>query len=100
TAKGLGKLLIDDAKLQADLDNSWEVLAEAIQTVMRRYDVPEPYEKLKALTRGQQIDADTLKAFVDALDIPDEATATLRNLRPQSYIGNAGKQARDIGVYR
>ena len=91
--KGLGKLLIDPERLRADLDQSWEVLAEAIQTVMRRYDVPEPYEKLKALTRGQRIDAATLATFVDTLDIPDAAKATLRALRPYTYIGNAVSQA-------
>jgi adenylosuccinate lyase len=94
TLKGLSKLLIDPAKLHADLDNSWEVLAEAIQTVMRRYDVPEPYEKLKALTRGQRIDAATLAAFVDQLAIPAEAKAALRELRPYTYLGNAAQQAK------
>jgi adenylosuccinate lyase len=96
TLKGLGKLLIDTKRLDADLDNSWEVLAEAIQTVMRRYDVPEPYEKLKALTRGQRIDAATLATFVDALDIPAAAKAALRQLRPQTYTGNAADQTRQL----
>ena len=64
TLKGLSKLLIDSERLGADLDNSWEVLAEAIQTVMRRYNVPEPYEKLKALTRGQRINAEVLDWWV------------------------------------
>ena len=96
TLKGLGKLLIDTNRLDADLDNSWEVLAEAIQTVMRRYDVPEPYEKLKALTRGQRIDAATLATFVDALDIPAAAKAALRQLRPQTYTGNAADQTRQL----
>jgi len=89
-------LLIDEARLRADLDNSWEVLAEAIQTVMRRYNVPEPYEKLKALTRGHRIDGATLAAFVDALDIPSEAKQALRDLRPDTYIGNAAAQARQL----
>jgi adenylosuccinate lyase len=96
TLKGLSKLVIDTDKLHADLDNSWEVLAEAIQTVMRRYDVPEPYEKLKALTRGQRIDAGTLAAFVDSLDIPQEAKVALRELRPHTYIGNAVAQAQRL----
>jgi len=94
--KGLGKLLIDETRLHADLDNSWEVLAEAIQTVMRRYDVPEPYEKLKALTRGQRIDATTLATFVDGLDIPADAKQALRELRPHTYVGNAATQARQL----
>jgi adenylosuccinate lyase len=96
TLKGLSKLLIDEQRLAADLDNSWEVLAEAIQTVMRRYDVPEPYEKLKALTRGQRIDAEVLKHFVDQLDIPEEAKAALRELRPGTYTGTAAAQARRV----
>jgi adenylosuccinate lyase len=96
TMKGLSKLLIDADRLGADLDNSWEVLAEAIQTVMRRYDVPEPYEKLKALTRGQRIDADVLRAFVDSLNIPDAAKRELRELRPHAYTGNAAEQARQL----
>jgi adenylosuccinate lyase len=96
TLKGLNKLLIDEARLLQDLDNSWEVLAEAIQTVMRRYDVPEPYEKLKALTRGQRINAAVLEQFVEALDIPAAAKAALKALRPHSYIGNAAAQARAL----
>jgi adenylosuccinate lyase len=94
--KGLSKLLIDEARLRADLDNSWEVLAEAIQTVMRRYDVPEPYEKLKALTRGQRIDAQVLGKFVDSLDIPEAARQALRELRPHTYTGNAAEQTKQL----
>jgi adenylosuccinate lyase len=96
TLKGMSKLLLDANRLQADLDNSWEVLAEAIQTVMRRYDVPEPYEKLKALTRGQRIDADVLRQFVDTLDIPDTAKKELRELRPHAYTGNAAEQVKRL----
>ena len=96
TLKGLSKLLIDPARLRADLDNSWEVLAEAIQTVMRRYNVPEPYEKLKALTRGQRIDATTLAAFVDTLDIPAVAKDALRTLQPHTYVGNAEAQVKQL----
>jgi adenylosuccinate lyase len=96
TLKGISKLLIDEKRLLADLDNSWEVLAEAIQTVMRRYDVPEPYEKLKALTRGQRIDADVLTTFVATLDIPEAAKQALRALRPETYIGNAAEQAKNL----
>jgi adenylosuccinate lyase len=94
--KGLSKLLIDTDRLREDLDNSWEVLAEAIQTVMRRYAVPEPYEKLKALTRGQRIDAITLEKFVDTLDIPAAAKQALKALRPHTYTGNAAVQAGNL----
>jgi adenylosuccinate lyase len=96
TMKGLNKLEINLQRLAADLDNSWEILAEPIQTVMRRYNIEEPYEKLKALTRGQAINRQTLDAFIDTLDIPEQAKADLRELSPASYIGNAVSQARDI----
>ncbi|WP_193164323.1 adenylosuccinate lyase [Microbulbifer hainanensis] len=96
TLKGLGKLEINRARLAEDLDNAWEVLAEPIQTVMRRYDIEEPYEKLKALTRGQGITRETLKTFIDNLEIPAEAKAALHELTPASYIGNAVEQAKNI----
>ncbi len=95
-ARGLGKLEVNPARLGADLDNSWEVLAEPIQTVMRRYGIDNPYEKLKAITRGKDIDRDSIHAFIDSLDIPDEAKARLRELSPQNYTGNAETQARNI----
>jgi len=92
--KGLGKLEIDANRMQEDLDNSWEVLAEAVQTVMRRYKVPEPYEKLKVLTRGQQgITQASLKTFIDDLAIPDDAKQRLLALTPASYTGNAARAA-------
>lgn len=94
--KGLGKLQINVERLASDLDNSWEVLAEPIQTVMRRYNIEEPYEKLKALTRGQTINRETLDKFVDTLDIPEEAKKSLRALTPANYIGNAVDQAKSI----
>ena len=94
--RGISKLEADEARLAADLDANWEVLAEPIQTVMRRYGVDKPYEKLKELTRGQRVGADELKRFVDSLDIPEAAKAALRVLRPASYIGNAAEQARNI----
>jgi adenylosuccinate lyase len=94
--KGIGKLESDPARLQTDLDDNWEVLAEAIQTVMRRYGVEQPYEKLKELTRGRRVNADSLAAFIDLLAIPDHAKQQLRSLTPASYIGNAAAQARDI----
>jgi adenylosuccinate lyase len=94
--KGIGKLEADPARLAADLDANWEVLAEPIQTVMRRYGVEQPYEKLKELTRGRRIGPDALIAFVDALDIPDVAKAELKALTPGTYIGNAAGQARAV----
>ena len=96
TAKGLGKLELDRSALAADLDQAWEVLAEAVQTVMRRHQVPEPYEKLKALTRGQKIDAAALRAFIDELPLPAEARERLLDLVPERYLGNASEQAAAI----
>ena len=94
--KGLGKLEINEARLAEDLDNSWEVLAEPIQTIMRRYGVAEPYEKLKALTRGQTITAEILSQFVETLDIPEGAKVDIRALTPSNYIGNAVEQANNL----
>lgn len=94
TLKGMSKLEVDSVALAKDLDNNWAILAEPIQTVMRRYGIANPYEKLKQLTRGESIDAKTLAAFVDALEIPDEAKARLRALRPATYLGDAASQAR------
>ncbi len=96
TLKGLGKLQINPERLAADLDDAWEVLAEPIQTVMRRYGVEEPYEKLKALTRGQRITRETLASFIETLEIPETAKTELRQLSPASYIGNAVAQAKRI----
>jgi len=96
TLKGISKLELNGARLAEDLDNTWEVLAEPVQTVMRRYNIPEPYEKLKALTRGQGITKDALLNFVETLDIPEDAKAELRSLTPASYIGNAVEQAKAI----
>jgi len=96
TMRGISKLEINETALAADLDNTWEVLAEPIQTVMRRYGIEKPYEKLKELTRGQSITAETLKAFVDTLDMPDEAKKELQALTPATYIGNAVDQAKGI----
>ena len=94
--KGTRKLELNTARTSEDLNATWEVLAEAIQTVMRRYGVDKPYEKLKALTRGQDIDADVLKMFVDNLDMPEEAKALIRELTPSTYTGNASDQAKSI----
>jgi len=96
TLKGISKLELNEQRLVEDLDNTWEVLAEPVQTVMRRYNIPEPYEKLKALTRGQGITKEALLNFVETLDIPEAAKAELRALTPASYIGNAVEQAKAI----
>ncbi|GMV60371.1 MAG: adenylosuccinate lyase [Betaproteobacteria bacterium] len=92
--RGLGKLEANPERLAADLDDAWEVLAEPVQTVMRRYGVPEPYEKLKALTRGRAITREALHDFVRALAIPDEAKHALLALTPATYVGKAGELAR------
>ena len=94
--KGISKLQINTARISADLDAAWEVLAEPIQTVMRRYNVEQAYEKLKALTRGNTIDQTAIQDFVATLDIPEQAKAELKALTPASYIGNAAAQARAI----
>ncbi len=94
--KGLGKLDVDRERIQADLDNNWEVLAEPIQTVMRRYGIERPYEKLKALTRGHKLDAASMRAFIETLDLPDDAKQQLLRLTPASYTGNAAEQASKI----
>ena len=93
TLKGISKLEINAQRLSEDLNNCWEVLAEPIQTVMRRYAVPNAYEKLKELTRGKGITPDALLAFVDGLEIPEQAKAELKALTPASYLGNAIEQA-------
>ncbi|APZ42398.1 adenylosuccinate lyase [Acidihalobacter ferrooxydans] len=94
--KGLSKLDVEPARLAADLEANWEVLAEPIQTVMRRYGLPNPYEQLKALTRGQRVDAERLAAFIEQLDLPAEAKAALRALTPALYTGTAATQAREV----
>ncbi|MBK8182801.1 MAG: adenylosuccinate lyase [Candidatus Competibacteraceae bacterium] len=94
--KGIGKLEVNAAALDADLNDNWEVLAEPIQTVMRRYGLEQPYEQLKALTRGQRIDRETLRAFIAELAIPNEAKQRLLALTPASYTGNAVTQARRV----
>jgi adenylosuccinate lyase len=94
--RGIDKLEVNSARIAADLEQNWEVLAEPIQTVMRRYGIDQPYEKLKALTRGQKIDAAAVREFVEALEIPDSAKRELIDLTPAGYIGNAVEQARSI----
>jgi adenylosuccinate lyase len=94
--KGLSRLTPNVERLEADLDANWEVLSEAIQTVMRRYGVDEPYEKLKGLTRGKRINRDELHDFISVLDIPAPVKKELLNLTPQKYIGLAAKLAKEI----
>lgn len=94
--RGLGKLELNLQRLEQDLSQAWEVLAEPIQTVMRRYNIPEPYEKLKELTRGQGITQARLREFIQGLDIPQDAKDQLLQLTPASYTGNAAQQALQI----
>jgi adenylosuccinate lyase len=94
--RGIDKLEVNADAIAADLEHNWEVLAEPIQTVMRRYGIEQPYEKLKALTRGQKIDAEAIRQFVEALEIPDSAKQELIKLTPSAYIGNAAEQAKNI----
>ena len=94
--RGIDKLEVNADAIAADLEHNWEVLAEPIQTVMRRYGIEQPYEKLKALTRGQKIDPDAIRQFVEALEIPDSVKQELIKLTPSAYIGNAVEQAKNI----
>ncbi len=94
--KGVGKLQVNETAIREDVAGAWEVLAEAVQTVMRRYGVPNPYEKLKALTRGQSVTQDVMRDFIGTLDIPDGEKQRLLELTPETYVGIAAQQARDI----
>ena len=94
--RGLDKLSVNPERVQADLDAAWEVLAEAVQTVMRRHGLPNPYEQLKALTRGQGITGESMRAFVESLDLPAAEKQRLLDLTPASYTGLAEKLAREI----
>ena len=94
--KGVGKLRVNEYAMHADVAAAWEVLAEAVQTVMRRYGIENPYEKLKALTRGQAVTRDILLDFIGTLEIPDAEKERLLGLTPESYIGIADQQASDI----
>ncbi|MBU3023090.1 adenylosuccinate lyase [Aestuariibacter sp. A3R04] len=89
TLKGISKLQVNEASLLAELDNNWELLAEPIQTVMRRYGIEKPYEKLKELTRGKKVNAAVIADFIDDLALPDAAKAELKALSPANYIGDA-----------
>jgi len=96
TKRGMSKLEVNETKLLEDLDNNWEILAEPIQTVMRRYGIKNPYEKLKDLTRGQRLDARQMKSFIDKLQIPADAKKHLKELTPSKYLGSASKLAKEI----
>ena len=96
TLRGIGKLEADPERMAADLDANWEVLAEPIQTVMRRHGIDRPYERLKELTRGRRIGAGDLAEFIDGLELPDGVKDELRALSPAAYVGNAAEQARSV----
>ena len=96
TLKGVSKLEVNPQKIAEDLDNCWEVLAEPVQTIMRRYGIENPYEKLKDLTRGKGITAEALQVFIEDLDLPEEVKVQLRALTPANYIGNAAAQAKRV----
>lgn len=89
TLKGISKLEVNETHLRAELDQNWEVLAEPIQTVMRRYSIEKPYEKLKELTRGKRVDGESMRAFIDGLDLPQAEKERLKQMTPESYIGYA-----------
>lgn len=91
TLKGISKLQANEAHVRDELNHNWEVLAEPYQTVMRRYGIANPYEKLKELTRGREVNKETMLAFIDTLEIPEEAKENLRKLTPETYIGIADK---------
>ncbi len=93
--KGLGKLEVNTARLAEDLDHAWEVLAEPIQTVMRRYGLPQPYEQLKALTRGQGMTEATMRQFIGTLSLPAADKERLLALTPANYVGLAEQLARE-----
>jgi adenylosuccinate lyase len=95
-ARGLARLDVDRARLAADLDANWELLAEPIQTVMRRHAVPEAYEQLKALTRGKRLDAAAVAAFIAGLPLPEAEKQRLLALTPATYLGLAARLARSI----
>ncbi|MGF1757356.1 adenylosuccinate lyase [Photobacterium sagamiensis] len=91
TLKGISKLEINQAALEAELDKNWEVLAEPVQTVMRRYGIEKPYEKLKELTRGKRVDGEGMRTFIDGLELPEHEKARLKEMTPANYIGDAVK---------
>ncbi len=96
TLRGLDRIEPDPERLAADLEANWEVLAEAVQTVMRRYGIEKPYEQLKELTRGRRVDRQAFQAFIRDLGLPEEAERTLLALAPAGYVGAAARQAREV----
>ena len=96
--QGLGKLELDGARLHADLDGAWEVLGEAVQTVMRAHGLPDAYDRLKAATRGRPVDRQVIADFIAALELPAEARARLLALEPAAYVGLAAQLARRKNV--
>ncbi len=96
TLKGISKLQVNDTRISEDLDNAWEVLAEPVQTVMRRYGIEQPYEKLKAFTRGKAITQEAMIEFIASLELPDSVKDELNALTPSTYTGNAAEQAKNV----
>ena len=96
TMKGISKLQVNETRVGEDLDNAWEVLAEPVQTVMRRYGIEQPYEKLKAFTRGKAITQDAMIEFIASLELPDAVKDELNALTPSTYTGNAAEQAKNV----
>ena len=93
--KGIDKLQVNPDAIRADIADAWELLAEAVQTVMRRHGIPEPYEQLKALTRGRAVTKELIREFIGTLDIPAQDKARFLELTPETYLGLAGDLARD-----
>ena len=89
TLKGVSKLEVNEERLLAELDQNWELLAEPIQTVMRKYGIEKPYEKLKDLTRGKRVNQEIMADFIDGLELPEEAKVEMKKLTPANYIGRA-----------
>ncbi|MGL5551943.1 MAG: lyase family protein, partial [Plesiomonas shigelloides] len=96
TLKGISKLEVNADHLADELDHNWEVLAEPIQTVMRRYGIEKPYEKLKELTRGKRVDAQGMQSFIDGLELPEHEKARLKAMTPGSYIGRAAQMVDEL----
>lgn len=96
TLKGISKLEVNEQSLLGELNNNWELLAEPIQTVMRRYGIEKPYEKLKELTRGRKVDQAGMAEFIDTLELPEDVKKDLKQMTPANYIGNAIEQAKNI----
>ena len=96
--KGISKLEVNTRQIANDLNNNWEVLGEAIQTVMRKHGISEPYEKLKELTRGKKVTAAILHEFINSLDLPHDVKTNLKSLTPSNYLGNASTLAKAIEI--